>query len=189
MNGLLTALNVLFPLVTFPYISRVLLPLGTGKVAFATSLVTYFMIFASLGVPTYGIREVAKVRDDKEALSKLVQELLVLNLMTCVISYILFFCLIGFVPRFQGEWTLYAVVSISIFFNTIGVEGLYKGIEQYAYITIRSAIFKLIALGAMFLLVTKPEDYIIYGGISIFASVGSNICNFINLRKHRSWTC
>ena len=184
MNGLLTALNVLFPLVTFPYNSRVLLPLGTGKVAFATSLVTYFMIFASLGVPTYGIREVAKVRDDKEALSKLVQELLVINLMTCVISYILFFCLIGFVPRFQGEWTLYAVVSISIFFNTIGVEWLYKGIEQYAYITIRSAIFKLIALGAMFLLVTKPEDYIIYGGISIFASVGSNICNFINRRKH-----
>lgn len=71
-----------------------------------------------------------------------------------------------------------------ILFNTIGVEWLYKGLEQYSYITVRSIVFKFIALLAMFLLVHEKEDYVIYGGITIFAAAGSNFLNFINLRKY-----
>ena len=73
MNAILTVSSVLFPLITFPYISRVLLVAGNGKVAFATSVVSYFTMFASLGLPTYGVRACAKVRDDKEKLSQTVQ--------------------------------------------------------------------------------------------------------------------
>ena len=75
MNFIMTASSILFPLITFPYISRVLLSVGNGKVAFASSVITYFTMFASLGIPTYGIRACAKVRDDKEKLSKTVREL------------------------------------------------------------------------------------------------------------------
>ena len=70
MNMVLTMSNFIFPLITFPYVSRILLPIGTGKVAFATSIVTYFSMFAQLGIPTYGIRVCAQVRDDKEKLSR-----------------------------------------------------------------------------------------------------------------------
>lgn len=59
MNAILTMSSMIFPLITFPYVSRVLLPVGTGKVAFATSVVTYFSMFAQLGIPTYGIRACA----------------------------------------------------------------------------------------------------------------------------------
>ncbi|MEG0355737.1 MAG: oligosaccharide flippase family protein, partial [Lachnospiraceae bacterium] len=69
MNFILTASAIIFPLITFPYISRVLGAVGNGKVAFAASVVTYFAMFASLGIPTYGIRACAKVRDDREELS------------------------------------------------------------------------------------------------------------------------
>ena len=55
MNIILTMSSFVFPLITFPYISRVLLPVGTGKIAFATSVVNYFNMFAQLGIPTYGI--------------------------------------------------------------------------------------------------------------------------------------
>ena len=79
MNFLLTASSIIFPLITFPYVSRVLQAAGNGKVAFATAVLTYFTMFASLGIPTYGIRVCAQVRDDREKLSRTVQELLIIN--------------------------------------------------------------------------------------------------------------
>ena len=66
MNFILTASSFVFPLITFPYVSRVLMPEGIGKVTFATSVISYFTMIAMLGVPTYGIRACAQVRDDKE---------------------------------------------------------------------------------------------------------------------------
>ena len=82
--------SFIFPLITFPYVSRILLPEGTGTVSFATSVVTYFALFAQLGIPTYGIRACAKVRDDKEALSRTVQESFLINCVTSVLSYAVF---------------------------------------------------------------------------------------------------
>lgn len=67
----------IFPLITFPYVSRILLPVGTGKVSFATSLVSYFNMFAQLGIPTYGIRRCATVRDDREKLTRTAHELVI----------------------------------------------------------------------------------------------------------------
>ena len=86
MNAFLTMSSFIFPLITFPYISRILLPEGTGKVSFATSVISYFVILAQLGIPTYGIRACAKVRDNREELSKTAHELLVINIIMCCFS-------------------------------------------------------------------------------------------------------
>ena len=80
MNIILTMSSFIFPLITFPYVSRILLPTGTGKVSFATSVVSYFSMFAQLGIPTYGIRACAKVRENRENLTRTVHELIVINL-------------------------------------------------------------------------------------------------------------
>lgn len=184
MNAILTMSNIIFPLITFPYATRILLPAGMGKISFATSVVAYFSMFAQLGIPTYGVRTCAKIRDDKEKLSKTVQELLLINIITVLISYAVFAGTILAVPRFNREKELLIIMGISILLNAMGVEWLYKALEQYSYITIRSIIFKVVALLSMFLLIHNKEDYIIYGGITIFAASASNILNFINLRKH-----
>lgn len=184
MNAILTMSNIIFPLITFPYATRILLPAGMGKISFATSVVAYFSMFAQLGIPTYGVRTCAKIRDDKEKLSKTVQELLLINIITVLISYAVFAGAILTVPRFNREKELLIIMGISILLNAMGVEWLYKALEQYSYITIRSIIFKVVALLSMFLLIHNKEDYIIYGGITIFAASASNILNFINLRKH-----
>lgn len=184
MNAILTMSSFIFPLITFPYVSRILLPVGTGKVSFATSLISYFSMFAQLGIPTYGIRACAMVRDDKEKLTRTVHELLMINLIMTVISYVVLAVTLIFVPRLQEERTLYIIVSLTIVFTSIGMEWLYKALEQYTYITIRSIIFKFIALIAMFLLVHKQSDYVIYGGITILAASASNIFNFINAHKY-----
>ena len=70
MNFILTASQFVFPLITFPYISRVLQASGNGKVSLAYSVANYFMILASLRIPTYGVRACASVRNDKEKLTK-----------------------------------------------------------------------------------------------------------------------
>ena len=186
MNAILTMSSFIFPLITFPYVSRVLLPIGTGKVSLATSIIAYFSMFAQLGIPTYGIRACAKVRDDKEKLTKTVQEIFLINLIMGMISYAVFFMVLFTIPKIHAEKELYLVISSTIFFNMIGMEWLYKAMEQYTYITIRSIIFKFVALILMFFVVHTQEDYVLYGGITILAAVGSNIFNFLNVHKYIS---
>lgn len=123
MNAILTMSSMIFPLITFPYVSRVLLPVGTGKVAFATSVVTYFSMFAQLGIPTYGIRACAQVRDDKEKLSQTVQELLIINLIMMAFTYTFFFIGLQTVPRMQVDKPLFLIVSTMIFFIQLGWNG------------------------------------------------------------------
>ncbi|WGE89333.1 flippase [Actinobacillus arthritidis] len=183
MNLILTVSNFLFPLVTFPYVSRILLPEGTGKVAFAISVVSYFSIFASLGVATYGVRACAQVRDNKDLLSKTVHELLFINIIATIIVYVCFLLVVALVPRFAVEKELFWATSIFILFTIIGIEWLYKGLEKYQYITIRTIIFKLIALILVFVFVKTKDDYIIFSIISVFAIVGSGIFNLYNSRK------
>lgn len=186
MNAILAMSQFIFPLITFPYVSRILLVEGTGKVSFATSIISYFAMFAQLGIPTYGIRACAQVRNDKKKLSKTAQEIFIINIIMSILAYIVFFIALCNVPRLKDEKTLLIIVSATIFFNAIGMEWLYKALEQYTYITIRSVIFKFIALIAMFLLIHQQSDYIIYGAISIFASSASNIFNFFNVHKYIS---
>lgn len=187
MNAILTVSAVIFPLITSPYISQVLLVEGNGKVAFAISVVSYFTMFAALGVPTYGIRACAKVRDNKEKLSATVQELLIINGITTALIYVIFFLSIAVIPKFTVQKELLVIVSFSIVLNTMGVQWLYSALEQYTYITVCALGFKLLGIVLMFAFVHSPEDYIVYGAISAVASYGSGILNFINMRKFISF--
>lgn len=183
MNVLLRMSSFIFPLITFPYISRVLEPVGTGKVSFAVSVVSYFNMFAQLGIPTYGIRACARVRDDPEQLTRTAQELLIINLVMSAVSYAVLFIVVSLVARLRQEKELYLIVSSTILLTAIGMEWMYQGLEQYTYIAVRSVCFKMAALIAMFLLVHSKDDYIVYGAISVFAAGGSFLLNFLCARK------
>ena len=189
MNLILTGSNFLFPLLTFPYVSRILEPEGTGKVAFVASLVTYFVMLSSFGVATYGVRAVAQVRDNKEELSKTIQEILFINLIMMGISYLLFFGVLSFSDKLEQERMLLNISSLLILFTIIGIEWFYKGIEQYQYITIRTILFRLIALISTFVFINTKEDYIIFAVISMIATVGSSILNLINIRRYILFKC
>ena len=106
MNFVLTASNFIFPLVTFPYISRVLGAAGNGKVNFAASVANYFMMVASLGIPTYGVKACAKVRDDKEELSQVAQEILIINLVTTILATITYGICLFTIPKLKMDKTL-----------------------------------------------------------------------------------
>lgn len=184
MNAILTMSSFIFPLITFPYVSRILLPEGTGKISFANSIITYFAMFAQLGIPTYGIRACSKVRDDKNELTKTVQEISIINVFMTALAYVVFSCMLVFIPRLHQEKALMIIMSLTLFFNLIGMEWLYKALEQYTYITVRSIVFKAIAVLAMLMLVHDKQDYVVYGAITIFAASASSVLNFINCRKY-----
>lgn len=184
MNCILTGSAMIFPLLSYPYVSRILQPEGMGKVAFANSVVAYFAMGAMMGIPTYGIRACARVRDDKEKLSRTVWELLLINMVMTVIVYLVFGACLFLVPRFAEDRGLLLLMSVSIVFQLIGVEWLFKALEEYAYITVRSLVFKLLALLLMFLCIKEKNDYMIYGMLTLFAGMGSNICNAFRMRRY-----
>ena len=146
MNVILTLSSVIFPFISFRYVSKILTPVGTGKVSFATSVLSYYWIIACLGVPTYGIRAVAKVREDREKLTRTVHELFFISMIMTVIAYLMLFISIPLVPTFQDEKTLLLIISVEMILYTIGIEWMYKGLEKYTYITIQSILFKILAI-------------------------------------------
>jgi len=182
-NSILKVSAIIFPLIIYPYVSRVIGAEGIGKVSFATSVIAYFSILAQLGIPTYGIRCCAQVADEKNELSKRVQEILCISLLTTAIAYVIFGGAVYLIPRFQEEKTLLLITSTEMLFNAIGVVWLFSGIENYSYITIRALIFKVISFALIISMVKEKKDYLIYGLILVIANVGSNVLNFVYSRK------
>ena len=179
MNFILTASSFLFPLITFPYVSRVLGAAGNGKISLASSVANYFLMVASLGIPTYGVRACAKVRDDKDELSKTAQEILIINLICTFFVTVTYLICVALVPRFREDNVLYLIEGIGIILNAFGANWIFQALEQYDYITARSILFKFLSMVLMFIFVHQKDDYLVYALITVLASVGSNALNFI----------
>lgn len=183
MNFILTSSQFLFPLITFPYVSRILLAEGNGRVAFASSVANYFLMVASLGIPTYGIRACSQVRDDKEKLSKTVHELFIINVVMTSLVLVVYLIMILSVPRFMKDRTLFYINGINMLLNCAGMNWLFQALEKYDYITVRSIVFKIISILLMFMFVHGTDDVAIYAAITVFSSAGSNVLNFVRVHK------
>lgn len=183
LNGFRSILNILFPLVTFPYVSRILQADGIGKYNFSNSIVSYFLLIAALGITNYAVREGAKLRDDREKISHFASQLFTINLLSTLVAYILLFICLVIFKNLQNYESAILIFSLQVFFTTIGVEWIYTIYEEYAYITIRSIVFKLISMVLLFLFVKGSDDYLNYAAVTVFASVGSNVLNYFHSRK------
>ncbi|SEQ81569.1 Membrane protein involved in the export of O-antigen and teichoic acid [Treponema bryantii] len=184
INSIRAILGLIFPLITFPYSSRILGPVSLGKVNFSQSIVNYFAIIAALGISTYGIREAAKIKDNKIKLTQLFKEIFTINIISTISAYLLLFISIFLIPKFHEYRNLIIIFSCSLLFTTIGVEWLYTALEEFIYIALRSFIFQILSMILLFSFVKSSDDILIYAGIAVFSSVGSNICNFVHLRKY-----
>lgn len=183
-SAVLSVANLIFPLITFPYITRVLSPEGIGKINFANSIISYFIMVVMLGIPSYGMREVARRSKDKKQLSVLVEELLIINTILLVVCYAVYFAIVLFIPRFSQDKKLYFLFGVQILFNVLGVEWFYRGMESFKYITCRSIITKIISFVLVFACVKDESDLFIYAVITVVANVGAYLLNFCNLRKY-----
>ena len=183
LNGLRSVLNLFFPLITFPYVSRVLSVSGIGIYNFSNTYISYFLLIAGLGIATYAVREGAKYREDKTKIDIFVSQVFSLNIVATLIAYLLLFASLIIFKNLHNYISCILVFSLQILFTTLGTEWIYTIYEDYAYITIRSIIFKIISIILLLVLVKKPEDYLIYTAITVFSAVGSNLLNFIHARN------
>ena len=181
MNIFLTASNMFIGLVTLPYATRVLSVEGYGNVTFAQSISTWLSAICLVGVPSYGIRECARVRDDPKALAKTVKELLTIITFATIFILSIFALCIFFVPRLRELAALMWIFLASTLLLSYGVEWFFQATEQYEYITIRSVAFKIISLIAMLIFVRHQDDWLIYGAILALIACANNLFNITRL--------
>ena len=184
LNMIKTVSSILFPLITFPYVSRVLMPENVGKVNFASSFISYFSLIASLGITTYAIRECSANKKNKEELSKIASQIFSINMYTTLIAYILLILVLCFFKRFNSYKALIIIQSISILFTTLGCDWINTAMEDFTFITLRTIIFQIISLILMFVFVKGPNDFIKYTFILVFSSSGANIVNIFYRKRY-----
>lgn len=183
LNGLQSMLNLIFPIITFPYVSRILSVNGMGIYNFSNTYINYFLLIAGLGINTYAVREGSKLRDDFQEISKFSSQIFSINIISTLLAYILLLLSLLFFEKLRFYAVCISIFSLQIIFTTLGANWLYVIYEDYAYITLRNIFFKIISIVLLFIFVRKPNDYVIYAAITVFASVGSNILNFFHARS------
>lgn len=187
-NTIKTLFGILYPLITFPYISRVLMAENVGKINFANSVVSYFSLIASLGVATYAIRECAKVRGDQEKLNQTASQILSINLVSTLAAYLALGVTLIVARPLDHYRILICIQSSTLLFTTLGADWLNTAMEDFRYVTVRTISFQLLSLLLMLLLVKQPGDYVRYALISVLASSGANVVNIFYRRKFcRTW--
>lgn len=182
MNFIKILVNLIFPLITFPYISRILLPEGIGRVAFVQSINNYFLLFINLGIPLYGIREIARVRNNGLEKSKVFSEILFLNIFTTIIG-ITFYFIFYQLNMITDDREIFLIFSVVLLFNFLSVDWFFQGIEDYKYITVRTIIVKIISFIFLIIFVKEKSDICKYAIIVVFSLIGSNFFNIIRALK------
>ena len=183
-NLAVTVINVGYPIVSFAYIARILGPQVYGSVVFAGSFAAYFALVACLGLPVYGSREIARVRDDPRRLDTLYSELLLINALSSVFFFLCYLGLFFFVHKIQQDVPLFALFSLSIILNAFSIDWLFQGLENYAIIALRNFIFRSLSLILIFVFIHNKSDYLQFAAISVISTLGTNVMNVIASRKY-----
>lgn len=184
LNLINTGTQMLFPLITFPYVCRVIEADGIGQINFFQSIISYISLFTCLGIPMYAIREIARDRSDVVQMNRTAMEILLLHSMLTLVGYAIVAILCLTVPQIQVNIPLFLILSLTIFFTAIGCEWFYQGIEDFKYITIRGLIIKTVSVVLLFFFVKSKTDLLYYGCYTVFGVLGGNIFNFFRLRKY-----
>ena len=180
INSLVT---LLFPIIVYPYVSRVLQPEGVGLYNLAYGVLEYFILFANLGVPLLGTRVVAKYKNDPNEMRERCGNIFYINLITTLVAFVAFVLFAWFSPGIKEHFVLYFVVGFQILSFCLNVEWYYQGIENFKYIAIRNLIIKVICIVCIYIFVNTKDDVMIYAMIMMFSTFGYSIINFLKFVK------
>ena len=176
-NFILSLSQVFLPLISIPYISRVLNPAGIGEVSFIDSFTFYFISIAEFGIVVYGMREVARLRNDPVKKDKLVSELLLLHIFSSSVTLVLYAIAVFFIwSKIHDVRILYFSISYLIV-NFFACEWYFLGMEKFQYITFRSVLSRVLGLISIFILIDEPSDYYIYYAIIASSAMMNSIWN------------
>jgi len=174
---------LVFPIITFPHVSRILGPSNLGCIYFAQSYGYYFINLANFGITSYAVREVSKVRDDRTKVEKVSNEIFNLNFLFSVISTVIYFIGVFLVPNFKENAVIFAIYSVVILTDFLALDWLLQSFDDYFYSTVRNFVIRLTAVVMVYTLIKKPEDYLIYTVIISMMEVGIRVPTLIYCRR------
>lgn len=183
-NLLNTITGLFFPLITFPYITRVLGAENIGQLHFFTSVIGYVVLFAGLGIATYAAREIAAVRDNRQQMNQKSIEILLLHLLLTAVGYVIVLVIAFSLDKIQENLPLFWLLSLNLVFSAIGCEWFYIAIEDFKYIAIRGLLVKLLCVILLFVFVKSSDDLMYYGLYTVIGSLGGNLINFCRLHHY-----
>ena len=179
-NLIYQMLTIVLPLVTTPYLSRVLGAGPIGIYGYTLSIVTYFILFGSLGIAMYGQREIAYVQDKKEEQSKNFWEIVIFRIITMTIALIVFY----FIFCLKGEYSLYyKILILELVANSIDISWYFQGVEDFGKTVVRNIIVKSLSLVCIFIFIKSPEDLWKYFLIYTVANVFGNLTMWMYIPK------
>lgn len=180
-NLIYQMLTILLPLVTTPYLSRVLGAENIGIYGYTISIVTYFILFGTLGLSMYGQREIAYKSDNKKEKSKAFWEIILIRTITLTISIILFYLIYGR----TGEYAIYyRILIIQLVANLFDISWLFQGIEEFDKTVIRNLIVKILSLVLIFVVIKTPDDLWKYFAIYVSAELLGNMTVWLYVPKY-----
>ena len=182
-NIALNLSKVIFPLITAPYVSRVLEPDGVGLFNFSYTYAGYFALFAVLGIPLYGVREIAKLRDSKSDENRFLSEIISLEIVVTILVSAIFLITVLLIPRLNENYAIFLIAGVALYISPCKVEWFFSGREEFGFITIRSLSVKVLSIIALFLFVHDKNDLIIYVILGALATVANELWNYGKLIK------
>ena len=185
-SSILTTANYLFPLLTFPYVSRVLGVTNVGIVNFIDSIIYYFILMSMMGIGVVGIREVAKSKGNQEQLNQTYSGLFWLNTSTTTIALVILLVFTVCNDKLYYHWQMMLIGALKLVMNYMLIEWLYKGLEEFKYVTIRTLIVKTLYVMSVFIFVRNQNDYPIYYFLSVMMIVLNSVINLIYSRHYVS---
>ena len=186
LNITKTILTIIFPIITYPYIFRVLGAAGTGRYAFSASIISYFFLIAGLGINGYAVREGSRLRDNPEKISIFASNIFSINIYSTCAALVLLFFSVLFSDKLYGYKDLLAVLSVEIVLSTFSLNWIYVIFEDYIYTTIVSVILQGLSLGCIILFVKNPGDLIIYTAFTVVSNYGYAVFTFLHAKKYIS---
>lgn len=184
-NTVLTVGNMVIPLITFPYVSRVLDPKGLGMANYANSVVSYLILFACFGVNTYGIKEGAKHRDCPDKMKSFVWEMMIINACTVTLALIAL-AILCVIPFHKPYILLLWIYGLQIVTSSFSMSWFVSAIEEFKYVTVRSLAIQVLCMILTFICIRDSSDYVIYASVSVISSVLTMILNMVFVHKKLS---
>ncbi len=159
---LLSVSQLLFPLITYPYLARTLGADGIGRVSYIEFVTGLVIAVFSIGIPYYGAREIAKARDDRAKLSKLTGELITMHVIASIAGIVIFAAIILANHNYQDEKQLVLLGSLYILLQVFTIEWYLQGTEAFVFVSVRGIVIRLLGVIALFVFVKSQADYVIY---------------------------
>ena len=182
-KSVLNLSSYLAAFIVFPYTSRLFGPDRIGIVNFVDNTVSYFLLFATMGIGLLGVREIAAVKHNERQRSRVFANIFGLNMLFTLITLVVYALAVLLIPRLAAHPEMFFIGGAKIIFTALVIEWFFSGMENFRYITLRSIAIRILYVAAIFLFVRNRDQYVLFFAITTASVIINALINIVYVRK------